>query len=78
MKKRIETAEHRCIGCGSCRESLPEIFYLDGYMARVLPEADDLLEGNDILLQRVKELMAECPAEAIDFIKEGRESGTDH
>lgn len=58
MVVRVE--QNRCIGCGLCEETIPEVFTIGDYtaIARDVPISE-------YLGVRLREMASDCPAEAI-------------
>lgn len=54
-----------CAGCGICRHLLPGLIYSDGFTARVTPDSDTLIDGNEILQRRISEAVISCPCGAL-------------
>lgn len=57
---RVIVDETRCVGCGLCEETLPALFEMGRYVARVKVRRipDDAAEA-------VLETVSDCPAEAL-------------
>ncbi len=64
---RINIDHTRCAGCGICSDSLPSVFYLNGYHAAVTGDSDQILQDNEILARRLEEGIDSCPQEAISL-----------
>lgn len=77
MKIHIDT--EKCAGCGLCRNTAPTVFYIDGFQARLTSEGEGLLEGDELLKCRVREIVDSCPCEAlhIEYGPDERETAED-
>ncbi len=64
---RIKIDRSRCAGCGVCSETLPSIFYLNGYHAVVTGDSGQILNDNEVLARRIQESAASCPLNAISL-----------
>ena len=57
---RVEIDAYRCVGCGLCEESLPEVFRMGRHTAQILqPDVPPDVE------REVRRARGDCPAEAI-------------
>ncbi|MCF7953729.1 MAG: ferredoxin [Spirochaetales bacterium] len=65
MKIKIDTT--RCAGCGLCEETLPSLFYIDGYQSATQEDYESLLSHNEILKRKLIELVEICPFQAIEL-----------
>lgn len=52
-----------CVGCGSCVEICPEVFELEGELAKIKKGADLSLDN------KIIEAAEACPVEAIHYEK---------
>jgi len=63
MKIRID--RQRCAGCSLCEETIPSLFYIDGYRSAVRENYESLLKNNEILRRQLADLTENCPLQAI-------------
>ncbi|MBP7493914.1 MAG: ferredoxin [Spirochaetales bacterium] len=63
MKARIDLT--RCAGCGFCAETLPQVFSMGQYHARVVRAMLSPSEEYSVM-----QIAEDCPAEAISFEEE--------
>jgi ferredoxin len=63
MKIRID--RQRCAGCSLCEETIPSLFYIDGYHSAVRENYESLLKNNEILRRQLADLAETCPLQAI-------------
>lgn len=56
---------NHCAGCGICRRILPNLIDSDGFTARIRPDSETLIHGNEILQRRVSEAVISCPCGAL-------------
>jgi ferredoxin len=68
MSWHVEIDEHTCIGSGMCAGLLPEVFVLDGLVARPVRES---VEPDETVLDAADS----CPAMAILVTDGGEEIG---
>lgn len=60
MKLKID--KEKCIGCGTCEALCPEVFKLEGNIAKVITEDEGILKKNE---KCIKDSMEACAQEAI-------------
>lgn len=57
---KVTVDEDLCCGCGPCEEICPEVFYIDGDVAKVL-----LKEVPPALEEKARQAARDCPTGAI-------------
>ena len=57
---RVLVDEEKCVGCGLCEETLPGIFTMGRFTAKVTVE-----DVPDAMINDVITLIEDCPAEAL-------------
>lgn len=65
---KVKVDQNICAGCGLCSETLPNLFYMNGYHSVVTETGAELLKSNEILCRKLCDTAEECPTQALVVI----------
>ncbi len=65
---KVKVDHLKCAGCGLCSETLPNLFYINGYHSVVTETGAALLESNEILCKKLCDAALACPVQAIEVL----------